>query len=206
MGTNFRMCSPMCAVPPIPMIRLCLQAGDVCIDGKENYIKQSFRNRYHILTAGGVKALSIPVKHTGGTPIATCDARIEYRKPWLRDHLRTLKAAYASAPFYIHYAEAIEDILACGAATLGEFFSQNFEKWCALLKVTLPYRLTETYAQENFELDLRQKIKHPSAFPEVGAVAPYPQVFDDRHPFAPNLSVIDLLMNEGPAAGALLKA
>lgn len=206
MGTNYRMCSPMCAVPPVPLIRSALQCRGVLIDGKEHYVKQTFRNRYHVLTAGGVKALSIPVKHTGGTPIATSDARIEHGKPWLRDHLRTLKTAYASAPFYIHYAEPIEDILACGAATLGDFFSQNFEKWCALLKVNVPFTITESYAEGRFDLDFRQKIKHPAAFPAGNATGPYPQVFDDRHPFTPNLSVIDLLMNEGPAAGALLTA
>ena len=38
------------------------------------------------------------------------------------------------------------------------------------------------------------------------AFAPYYQVFADRMPFVPNLSVIDLLMNMGPeAANYLLK-
>ena len=50
--------------PPISYISL-LAKGDVLLEGCENYQKQSWRNRCHILAAGGVEALQVPVVHDG---------------------------------------------------------------------------------------------------------------------------------------------
>lgn len=178
--------------------------GGVLFDSGEHYVKQSFRNRYHILTANGVSALTIPVKSTGGLHVSTKDIRIEHRKPWLREHLRSITAAYGSAPFFIHYMDEVEALLSTEAETLGDFFSQTFGKWCTLLGLDLPYEVSEMYLEAPFEEDLRLKIKHPNAFPEKALTVPYPQVFEDRYAFTANLSVLDLLFNEGPAASQVL--
>ena len=198
------MCSPLCMVPPVPLMRLALRENGALFDAGEHYVKQSFRNRYHILTAQGVKAMSIPMVHTGGVHVASAKIKIDHSGPWLRDHIRTLRAAYGSSPFFIHYIDAVEDILSTPAKTLGDFFSQNFEKWCKLLKVEIRYEVAPEFAEGSYRFDLRGKLKNPASFPEEGTPPPYPQVFDDRHPFAANLSVIDLLFNEGPAAAGVL--
>ncbi len=206
MAGAFSICSPICTVPPIPLLRLGLMHGGVLFDGGEHYVKQSFRNRYHILTANGVSALTVPVKSTGGLHVSTQDIRIEHGKPWLREHLRSIAAAYGSAPFFIHYIDEVEALLSTEAETLGDFFSQNFGKWCALLRIELPHEVSAVYVEDQFEEDLRLKIKHPHVFPKKAVTAPYPQVFEDRYAFTANLSILDLLFNEGPAASQLLSA
>lgn len=206
MDASYAVCSPLCPVPPIAVMRLALTYGGVQFDAGEHYVKQSFRNRYHILTANGVKALTIPVQHTGGKAISTYRMRVAHEKPWLRDHLRTIRAAYGSAPYFIHYIDEVERILSTPADTIGAFFSQTFEEWCRLLQITPKYTVSEAYLKQIFEVDLRLKIKRPSQFPEEGLTDPYPQVFEDRHPFAAGLSVIDLLFNQGPASSTLLRA
>lgn len=202
----YQVCSPICIVPPIALLRLGLLHGGIAFDGGEHYVRQSFRNRYHILTANGVKALSVPVKSSGGKHITTREVQIEYSKPWLREHIRSITAAYGSSPFYIHYKEAIEKLLSTRADTLGEFFLQTFGNWCALLGVQVPHTLFDHFLEREFHFDLRPKIKQPEHFPIEAATSAYPQVFDDRFAFSANLSVIDLLFNEGPAAAQLLKA
>ena len=198
------VCSPLCVVPPIELMRLGLRTGALLFDPWEHYQKQSFRNRYHILTANGVKALSIAVKHSGGKHVPSAEVRISRDKPWLRDHLRGIRAAYGSAPYYIHYREAVEELLSHGASSLGEFFEYTFDHWCALLGVELKYELSGSYCEGDYDWDLRKRIKRPEDFPVIKAMEPYPQVFEDRSGFCPSLSVIDLLFNTGPEAGRLL--
>jgi len=202
----FHVCSPLCMVPPIPLVRLGIKENGVLFDRAENYVKQSFRNRYHIMTAQGVQALTVPLKHTGGVHTASAKMNIDRSRPWLRDHIRTLKAAYGSSPFYIHYIDAVEDILSTPAVTLGDFFLHNFEKWCSLLKVEFRYEIADRFVESHHRFDLREKLKTPASFPEEGTPPPYPQVFEDRQPFIANLSVIDLLFNEGPASAQVLTA
>lgn len=206
MDAPYHVCSPLFPVPPIAVMRLALKYGGVQFDAGEHYVKQSFRNRYHVLTANGVKALTIPVQHTGGTAVPTARMKLSQEKPWLRDHLRTLHAAYGSSPYFIHYIDEVERILSTPAETIGTFFSQTFEKWCILLQCRPQYSVSEAYLEKEFEVDLRLKIKRPEQFPQEGLTDPYPQVFEDRHPFAGGLSVIDLLFNEGPASCTVLRA
>jgi len=56
-------------------------------------------------------------------------------------------------------------------------------------------------------IDLRTTL-HPKRPlpPELTAVPAYPQIFADRHGFAPRMSVIDLVMNAGPEARRSLLA
>jgi hypothetical protein len=205
-AAGIEVCSPLCAVPPIALFRLVAHGGHLHFDAAEHYVKQSIRNRYHILTANGVEALSIPVKRTGGLHVSTANVAIEHRKPWLRTHLRTLQAAYGSAPFYIHYIDAVTALLSKPVETLGELFSETFDKWCTLLGFAPPYTVHSHFLEGTFHFDLRLKIKYPEDFPASILPPIYPQVFEDRHPFAANLSVIDLLFNEGPAALSVLRS
>ncbi len=202
----YKVCSPLCMVPPIALIRLGLQHDGVAFDAGEHYVKQSFRNRYHILTANGVRALSIPVKSTEGHAVVTPNIRLEHDKPWLREHLRSIQAAYGSSPFYHHYIDEVEALLCSPAESIGGFFSQTFGKWCQLLGAELKYGVSASYLEEPFEHDLRLRIKTPADFPTEGATGYYPQVFEDRFAFTANLSVLDLLFNEGPAASQVLLA
>ena len=57
---------------------------------------------------------------------------------------------------------------------------------------------TEAYEPHPAMADFREAIrpKHPLPDPEFTPL-PYYQVFGQKHGFLPNLSILDLLMNEG---------
>lgn len=188
-------------------------AGEIFIEACENFQRQTCRNRAAVMTAGGVRALTVPVvwRHHEKMPVR--DVRIDHTLPWQREHLRTLKAAYASAPYFDHYFGVLEPFYS--AARRPEFlFDLNAALTEVLLKMLkLPggLKFSETYtpaATLQAGEDLRGRI---SRKPELHATedpsfrAPhYWQVFADRQPFAPNLSVVDLLFCEGPGSKDVL--
>lgn len=173
-------------------------------DAGEHYVKQTVRNRYHILSANGVQALTIPVRHTGQLKTPTGQVEIDHRKPWVRNHLRALEAAYRSAPFYDHYIPKVGKLLRTPHADIAGFFKTALPLWFDLLGIHFDYA-TETEYVEDFEgADGRLRIKTPSDIPKEWASPPYPQVFEDRFGFVPNLSVLDLIFNEGPEAKRLM--
>ena len=73
------------------------------------YDKHGWRNRNQIKTAHGKRWLTIPVHSAGathGVPIK--DVRIDWSKPWSDQHLKSLTASYARAPYFKKYQPLIE--------------------------------------------------------------------------------------------------
>jgi len=69
------------------------------------YDKHGWRNRNQIKTAQGKQWLTIPVHSKGvtdGIPIK--DVRIDWTKPWAKNHLKALTFAYVKAPHFASYA------------------------------------------------------------------------------------------------------
>ena len=82
-----------------------LLSGEACIDLHEHYLKQSYRNRCDILSAGGVMSLTVPVYHTGGVGTPTREIRIDYSKRWQHRHWQAIVSAYRGSPYFAHYEE-----------------------------------------------------------------------------------------------------
>ncbi len=201
---NSKLILPISAVPPIPFFREAASAQKTIVDGAENYLKQTIRNRYFILGSNGVMGLTIPVVGQQGKKIRTKDIEIDYSKPWTRLHLRSIEAAYRNAPFYDHYIDPITKILTTPHAILGDLFAASFPVWLSLLRLDITWEMSDDYMKPGKELDLRGAIKTPDTLPEWIQTSKYEQVFSDRFPFQRHLSVPDLLFNEGPAAGRVL--
>jgi hypothetical protein len=157
-----------------------------------------------VLTANGVRALTIPAVGQKGAKIPTANIGIDYSKPWLRDHLRTIEAAYRSAPFYEHYIDKVTAILNCEADTFGTFFEFSLPRWLEMLKIQLDYEISAQYISASRNQLNLFNIKSPSDFPDDTPSTSYVQVFSDRFGFQPHLSILDLVFNEGPAASRIL--
>ena len=185
--------------PPIAYMVALLHCNNVIIEAKETFPKQTYRNRMHIVTAGGLRILSVPTIRTNHSP--TDQVIIDYRDRWPIVHIRTLDAAYSASPYYMYYRDDIATLLHTQYDNLLSL-NQTIMQWLLRkLKIECSISITTQWNANADEgtADLRNifspKVPYPSdIFP------PYYQVFADRIPFQPNLTILDLLINLGPEA------
>ncbi len=188
-------------LPPIVYVAKALQYTELLIESKETFPKQTYRNRAEIMTAGGVRTLTVPVIRDNHS--RTEEVGIDYKERWNIIHLRTLAAAYSASPYYLYYKDDLEALLTKRYEKLMEL-NEAMLKWILrLLKADCRLQRTEDY-QKMYEEDFRNTFSPKHPYPTEGMESYY-QVFSDRLPFTPNLSIIDLLMNLGPEAKDYLK-
>ena len=170
------------------------------VERHENYTKQSYRNRCHVLTAQGVQPLSVPVIR-GGSKDKTLitDIEIDYSQKWYNVHWRTIQAAYGRAPYFEFYSDYLKAVYERQPKYLFQLNMDLLQLYIKLLKLNKPLIFTEAYhaEQANNVLDLRNRL-HPKIYPDNLHVKPYTQVFGKQ--FASDLSIIDLLFTQGPAS------
>ena len=167
------------------------------IDLGENYVKRSERNRASILSANGVMQLTVHVENANRPRQPMRDVKIDYSKRWQHQHWVSILSAYKSSPYFDHYAEELEPFYRREWRYLVDYNMEYLQSLLRLLGAKCEVRLSEQYVEaEQGDLDLRPKHNEGSTF----VAEPYVQVFSDRMPFVENLSVLDLLMCEGPAA------
>lgn len=178
-----------------------VQGGEeVIIDLGENYVKRTQRNRTEIMTSGGIMQLSVQLQHANRPRQPMQHMRIDYSKRWQHQHLIAMKSAYRSSPYYDYYAERFDALLNREWEHLVELNLATLEAVSATLKIAKP-RISHEYVHaENKDTDMRDK-RRVSTF----KAEPYVQVFSHIHEFAPNLSIYDLIMCEGPEAVSYLK-
>ena len=173
---------------------------DVVIDIGEHYVKRSDRNRTEIMTAGGVMQLSVQLRHANKPRQPMRKMEIDYSKRWQHQHLVAIESAYRPSPYYEHYGDMFKPLFEKEWRHLVDLNLAILELMCKILRVPMP-RISEEYvvASEG-DIDMRKKR------PDTEFVAkPYIQVFCDRMPFEPNLSIFDLVMCEGRDALTYLK-
>ena len=191
--------------PPISYFYHALRADGVMVEAHENYIKQSYRNRCHVLTAQGVQALSVPVlRGSSKDKTLITEIEIDYSQKWYNVHWRTIQAAYGRAPYFEFYSDYIKEVYERQPKFLFELNVDLLRLYFKLLKLNRPLQYTAFYSEQVPEnlLDFRNKI-HPKIYPDNLHVKPYTQVFG-KH-FASELSIIDLLFTQGPASLSYLQ-
>ena len=96
--------------PPIEYFTLLKIHRTINIDGHEYFVKQTYRNRCHILSANGILTLSVPVLGAG-KKIISSSMEIDYKQKWLNNHWRAIISAYNKSPFFEYFADDIKKIL-----------------------------------------------------------------------------------------------
>ena len=179
------------------------------IEQHDSYQKQTFRNRCIIATANGTQALTVPVEHPSPithhlSPI-TKDLRISDHNQWRRVHWNALQSAYSESPFFDYYADDIRPFFEKKYEFLVDFNEAIRQKMCELIDIHPSVDYTTTYLPSPITQypspisDFRDVIhaKHPQPAPDFTPIK-YWQVFQHKHGFLPNLSILDLLFCMGP--------
>ncbi len=186
---------------------MLLTEPELEIDAHENYVKQTYRNRCRILTAGGIDELSIPVLG-GRKKIATKDIKIDYSQKWLNRNWRAIQSAYGNAPFFEYYAEDFLTIYEKKPTFLFDLTFELLTQCLNTIKIDIELKFTNDYhdLKKRPQDDLRSIIspKTNSNIINTYNQVAYQQVFGNE--FVNNLSVIDLIFCEGPQAGGIIKS
>ena len=184
--------------PPIEYFALLAKYSSVYVEACENYQKQSWRNRCRILTANGPENLRFPVKHVGGTfSLPIREIEVDYSTPWVEKTERCIETAYRSSAFFDYYRDELFAILDEHPRTLWELDLRIIRFFLQKTGLRTELVPTQSFAAERVDIHP----KRPNAIlHELGLERPYYQVFAERYGFVPNLSVMDLLFNEGPAS------
>lgn len=187
---------PIAYMPSVEYVARLLREESV-VDLGEHYIKRSQRNRAQILSANGVMSLTVNVENANRPRQRITDVRIDYSKRWQHQHWVSIMSAYKSSPYFDHYAHLLEPFYKREWRYLVDYNMEYLSTLLRLLGVEDKVNISEKYvAAREGDIDLRPKHNEGSTF----VAEPYFQVFSDRMPFVANLSILDLLLCEGPQA------
>ena len=174
----------------------------------ESYQKMTFRNRCVVAGSSGLINLSIPLVGGRVQRIPFKDIRICNQENWQLNHWRTITSCYSRSPYFEFYRDSLEPFFLKRADFL---FDHNLSILYSLKQVlgfnaefTVTDQLDEALTGGAIIEDLRNKWL-PKNFQEDNSAFYYPQVFEDKIGFQPNLSILDLLFNTGPEALNILK-
>jgi WbqC-like protein family len=170
------------------------------------YKKMGFRNRCLLAGPNGILSLSVPLQNGRDQKAITRDIKICYKENWARWHWRSIHDAYRKAPFFEYYMDDIKSFFDQPTVFLFDWNMRWIEWVCRQLAVETHIGFTDKYLPNYPEevKDFRNSIT-PKNYMDLGKNLPaYPQVFEDRNGFRPNLCVLDAIFCTGPSARYLL--
>lgn len=184
-------------MPPVDYIQAIARAEAVLLEAHEHYQKQSYRNRAEVVGPNGVERLVVPVVRPFGSRTPIKEVALAHATRWVDQHLGALRSCYGQSAFFIHYYPEIEGIVRRRGQTLWELNLALLRFMLARLGVGTELRETSEYRAAyapHEALDLREAFHPKRPRPACGE---YFQAFADRLGFQPNVSGVDLLMQEG---------
>jgi hypothetical protein len=183
--------------PCIAQMVAVVQAENIVFEAEDNYQKQTYRNRSCIAHTNGVLQLNVPIKHSkDGKRQKMKEVQTENEFPWQSQHWKSIQTAYRTSPFFEFYEDDLEHLFTKKVSGLLSHNLEIHQVLCDLIGIDDSFTTTVKYEPEIDTGDLRSLIvakKEPDY-----KLASYTQVFEDGHGFLSNMSVLDLLFNEGP--------
>lgn len=185
--------------PNIAHFVAMVQADDVLFETDDNFLKQTYRTRSYIYAANGKLLLNIPVIHSQKNRQKYKDVKIANDYKWQDLHWKSLLSAYRTSPFFEYYEDELQPLFNMKTDFILDFNLKCFEIVCDCLQLELNISKTKIFEKtvenkSDFRYLVNAKQEHHQPFDS------YTQVFDDKHGFINNLSILDLLFNEGPNA------
>ena len=190
----------------------------VYLEAFEHYQKQTWRNRCRIYAADGPQDLTFPIVHDGLHDMPVSQVRVDYSTPWVIRTERAIASAYEMSAYFDFYKDELFSILDSRPETLFELNLRIIRFFLSKTGISVDLMLTDEYSTvrslrnvvdvPRYGQDFRELI-HPkrtdTILSDLGLEKPYFQVFARKHGFVSNLSIMDLLFNEGPDSILYLK-
>lgn len=190
--------------PSISHYVAIVNAQNVTFEVEDNFQKQTNRNRMYIYSPNGLQMLNIPIKHSQDKHQKFKDIRIENDFNWQKNHFKSLEAAYRTSPFFEFFEDDFRPIFEKKKEFMMDLNFEIFELINSCLGVKFDFNKTQEYFKEvdPSTTDLRSLVNGKI---DNNQYEPYTQVFDQKHGYLNNLSIIDLMFNEGRHAVNYLK-
>lgn len=172
-------------------------ANTVTFEAADNFQKQTFRNRMYVYGANGKLLLNIPVKHNKDKQKTLYkNIEIENVEDWQKQHWRSIVSAYKSSPFFEYYEDDLKDLFTSSQTSLYDLNIELFKRLCHCIEIEVNIEYTTVFESTTSLTDCRHLVNSKKESPI--ALEKYTQVFGDKHGYLNNLSILDLLFNEGP--------
>jgi len=179
------------------------QSENITFEMEDNFQKQTNRNRTYIYSPNGIQLLNIPVKHSKAAHQKTKDILIENEFDWQKQHFKSLEAAYRSSPFFEYFEDDIVPIFEKKHTFLMDLNFEVLDLLTKCMRMKFEFGKTTEYFHEVENISDFRHLANGKK--DQNSFEKYTQVFDDKHGFINNLSVLDLLFNEGKFAVDYLK-
>jgi len=189
--------------PSISHYIAMIKADMVTLEMEDNFQKQTNRNRMYIYSPNGVQLLNIPVKHSVDRHQKYRDVRIENDFGWQKNHFKSLEAAYRTSPFFEYFEDDFRPLFEKKHEFLMDLNLATFDLVNDALGVQFSIEKTTEYFHEITHLKDFRSLANGKK--DTTQIEEYTQVFNEKHGFLNNLSILDLLFNEGRYAVDYLK-
>jgi hypothetical protein len=189
---------PMFYLPPVEyFVKLSAYRANIFVEKEEHFPKQTYRNRANVYTPDGLLGLTVPVVKGSKNHTKVKDVKISYDFNWQRLHWLSLQACYRRSAYFEYYEDELAPFYENKFDYLFDYNEQLLQFVLKAMKMKIDYKYTESYEAAYPDLaDYRESIKpkHETDFNQKR----YFQVFEERSGFLKNLSIVDLLFNQGP--------
>lgn len=189
---------PMFYLPPVAWFaKINTHKPAILIEKEEHFPKQTYRNRANIASPDGVLTLTVPVIRGSKNHTKIKDVKICYDFNWQRLHWQSLQTCYRRSAYFEYYEDEIASFYEKKYDFLFDYNEELLRFILKAVKLQVEIKFTDRYEADypGFE-DLRSMIS--SKKEQDFAQKPYYQVFEERNGFLKNLSIADLLFNQGP--------
>lgn len=183
--------------PSIANFVAMVNAQAVVFETDDNFLKQTYRNRCYVYGANGKLGLNIPVIHSQKNRQKYRDVKIYNEDNWQINHWKSLLSAYRTSPFFEYYEDDLQPLFSKKTDYILDHNFKCLDVICECLQLELKSSKNNSYEKKvgdvaDYRFLVNAKKETDKKFDN------YTQVFGDKHGFIPNLSILDLLFNEGP--------
>ena len=185
-------------LPSIRYMAWMAAQNEVAFVKTNNYQKQTYRKRTEIYGPNGKLKLTIPILHKKNQK-HQLDSEVEIfqESSWQKNHWKSLESSYRSSPFFEFYEDDLYPFFHQRQRRLMDLNISLIKKIFSLIDIEIVIKNTKEIYEFRELLDAKKNSVYKTPI--------YNQVFNSKHGYINNLSILDLIFNLGPDSNFYLK-